>query len=90
MFFSTGSCRSVYSSKSFLFSLYNINGYAPVKVIIRSTLQATAIPTLVVATPTLSPMGTRHITVKGDHACQSKQYEYIYGCCFVVSHGKVF
>ena len=30
--FSTGSCRYVYLSKSFLFSLYNINGYAPVKV----------------------------------------------------------
>ena len=34
--FSTGSCRYVYSSKSFLFSLYNINGYAPVKVNIKS------------------------------------------------------
>ena len=30
--FSTGSCRYVSSTKSFLFSLYNINGYAPVKV----------------------------------------------------------
>ena len=34
--FSTGSCRSGYSSKSFLFSLYNINGYAPVKMNIMS------------------------------------------------------
>ena len=33
--FSTGSCRYVYSSKSFLFSLYNINGYAPIKVHIK-------------------------------------------------------
>ena len=34
--FSTGSCHYVSSSKSFLFSLYNINGYAPVKVNIKS------------------------------------------------------
>ena len=32
-----GSCRYVYSSKSFLFSLYNINGYAPVKLNIKSS-----------------------------------------------------
>ena len=31
-----------------------------------TTLQATAIPTLVVATPTLSPMGTLHITLPVD------------------------
>ena len=34
--FSTGSCGGVSSSKSFLFSLYNINGYSPVKVKIKS------------------------------------------------------
>ena len=33
---STGSCHYVHSRKSFLFSLYNINGYAPVKVNIKS------------------------------------------------------
>ena len=43
--FSTGSCRSVYSSKSFLFSLYNINGYAPVKVNIKSSHYSNAIYT---------------------------------------------
>ena len=31
-----------------------------------TTLQAIAIPTLVVATPTLSPMGTLHITLPVD------------------------
>ena len=43
--FSTGSCRSVYSSKSFLLSLYNINGYAPVKVNIMSGQYGNAIYT---------------------------------------------
>ena len=33
--FSTGSCRWVSSSKEFLFSLYNINGYSPVKLEIK-------------------------------------------------------
>ena len=31
-----GSCSSASSSKSFVFSLYNINGYAPVKLKIKS------------------------------------------------------
>ena len=35
--FSTGSCRRVYSTKTFMFSLYNINGYAPVKQNIKSS-----------------------------------------------------
>ena len=43
--FSTGSCRYVSSSKSFLFSLYNINGYAPVKVNIKSSRYGKAIYT---------------------------------------------
>ena len=43
--FSSGSCRYVYSSKSFLFSLYNINGYAPVKVNIKSSRYSKAIYT---------------------------------------------
>ena len=43
--FSTGSCRWVSSSKSFLFSLYNINGYAPVKVNIKSSHYGNAIYT---------------------------------------------
>ena len=43
--FSSGSCRSVYSSKSFLFSLYNINGYAPAKVNIKSSQYSNAIRT---------------------------------------------
>ena len=38
-----GSCRYVYSSKSFLFSLYNINGYAPVKLNIKSSHYSNAI-----------------------------------------------
>ena len=42
---STGSCRSVYSSKSYLNSLYNINGYAPVKVNIKSGDYSNAIYT---------------------------------------------
>ena len=37
---STGSQEAVSSSKSFLFSLYNINGYAPVKVNIKSSQQS--------------------------------------------------
>ena len=43
--FSTGSCRYVYSSNSFLFSLYNINGYAPVKVNTKSSSYSKAIYT---------------------------------------------
>ena len=43
--FTTGSCRYVYSSKSFLFSIYNINGYAPVKVNIKSSYYSKAIYT---------------------------------------------
>ena len=43
--FSTGSCRYVSSSKSFLFSLYNINGYAPFKVNIKSSRSSYAIYT---------------------------------------------
>ena len=43
--FPTGSCRYVYSSQSFLFSLYNINGYAPVKVNIKSSRYSKAIYT---------------------------------------------
>ena len=41
--FSTGSYRFVSSSKSFLFSLYNINCYAPVKLNIRSSRYSYAI-----------------------------------------------
>ena len=41
--FSTGSCRYVYSTKTFLFSLYNINGYAPVKLNIKSSRYSNAI-----------------------------------------------
>ena len=41
--FSTGSYRFVSSNQSFLFSLYNINGYAPVKVNIRSSRYSHAI-----------------------------------------------
>ena len=37
MFFFSGSCRWISSSKSFLYSLYNINGYAPVKLMIKSS-----------------------------------------------------
>ncbi|CAH3155984.1 unnamed protein product, partial [Porites evermanni] len=40
---SPGSCRYVYSNKSFLFSLYNINGYAPVKLNIKSSHYSSAI-----------------------------------------------
>ena len=41
---STGqSCGAVSSSKSFLFSLYNINGYVPVKLNITSSGYSTAI-----------------------------------------------
>ena len=43
--FSTGSCRYVSSNKSFLFSLYNINGYVPVKVNIKSGYYSGAIRT---------------------------------------------
>ena len=41
--FSTGSYRFVSSSKSFLFSLYNINGYVPVKLNIKSSRYSKAI-----------------------------------------------
>ena len=41
--FSTGSYRYVSSSKSFLFSLYNINGYVPVKLNIKSSRYSYAI-----------------------------------------------
>lgn len=42
---SAGSCHHVLSSKSFLFSLYSINGYAPVKLDIKSSPYSTAIYT---------------------------------------------
>ena len=41
--FSTGSYRFVSSNQSFLFSLYNINGYAPVKLNIRLSRYSYAI-----------------------------------------------
>ena len=41
--FFTGSYRFVSSNQSFLFSLYNINGYAPVKLNIRSSRYSYAI-----------------------------------------------
>ena len=41
--FSTGSYRYVSSSKSFLFSLSNINGYVPVKLNIKSSRYSYAI-----------------------------------------------
>ena len=41
--FSPGSFRHVSSSKSFLFSLYNINGYVPVKLNIKSSQYSYAI-----------------------------------------------
>ena len=41
--FSTGICRNLPSKKAFLFSLYNINGYAPVKVNIKPSRYSYAI-----------------------------------------------
>ena len=43
---------ATYSSKSFLFSLYNINGYSPVKVNIKSSRYSNAIYTFFTMGPT--------------------------------------
>ncbi|CAH3018139.1 unnamed protein product [Porites evermanni] len=59
---SPSSCRSVYSSKSFLFSLYNINGYAPVKVNIKSSRYSTAIDTCSRYGPTFGGAHDLHIS----------------------------
>ena len=60
--FSTGSCSYVYSSNSFLFSLYNINGYAPVKVNIKSSRYSTAIDTCSRYGPTFGGAHDLHIS----------------------------
>ena len=70
--FSPGSCRHVSSSKSFLYSLYNINGYAPVKLKIKSSRYSKAIWTCSIDGPTFggndlfisdnAPSNQRHVS----------------------------
>ena len=60
--FSIGSRRYVSSSKSFLFSLYNINGYAPVKVNIKSSHYSSAIYTWSGYGPTFGAGHDLHIS----------------------------
>ena len=70
--FSTGSCRYVYSSKSFLFSLYNINGYAPVKVNIKSNQYSVAIYTCSTYGPTFG--GGHDLRISNNAASNSVSY----------------
>ena len=60
--FSTGSCRYLSSSKAFLFSLYNVKGYAPVKVNIKSGHYDTAIYTCSSRGPTFGNGHDLHIS----------------------------
>ena len=73
--FFTGSCRSVYSSKSFLFSLYNINGYAPVKVNIKSSHYSNAILTCSSDGPIFGA-GGHDLYISNNAASNSNSYTY--------------
>ena len=75
MFFSTGSCRSVYSRKSFLFSLYNINGYTSVKVNIKSSRYSYAIHTCSSYGPTF---GEKYFDLYIHNNAASYRYSYTY------------
>ena len=72
--FSTGSCRYVYSSNSFLFSLYNINGYAPVKVNIKSGQYSNAIRTCSDSGPSFG--GGRDWWIANNAAGNHNSYTY--------------
>ncbi|CAH3188601.1 unnamed protein product, partial [Porites evermanni] len=69
-----GSCRYVYSSKSFLFSLYNINGYAPVKVNIKSSSYSGAIYTCSSYGPTFG--GGNDLYIPNNAASNRNSYTY--------------
>ena len=72
--FSLRFCRYVYSSKSFLFSLYNINGYAPVKVNIMSSGYRYAIYTCSDRGPSF---GVGHdLGISNNAASNRKSYTY--------------
>ena len=73
--FSTGSCRYVYSSKSFLFALYNINGYAPVKVNIKSSRYSDAILTCSNHGPIFGA-GGHDLYISNNAASNSYSYTY--------------
>ena len=82
--FSTGSCRYVYSSKSFLFSLYNINGYAPVKVNIKSSRYSTAIDTCSRYGPTFGGAHDLHIS---NNAASNRNSYTSCGYSYPLPHG---
>ncbi|CAH3131890.1 unnamed protein product [Porites lobata] len=68
-----GPCRYVYSNKSFLFSLYNIKGYAPVKVNIKSSQYSTAIYACSSYGPTF---GGHDLHISNNAASNSYSYTY--------------
>ena len=82
--FSTGSCSYVYSSNSFLFSLYNINGYAPVKVNIKSSRYSNTIDTCSTYGPTFGGAHDLHIS---NNAASNRNSYTSCGYSYPLPHG---
>ena len=64
-----GSCRHVSSSKAFLFSLYNVNGYAPVKLKVLSSGYSAAVWPCAIDGPTF---GYNDLFISSNAASSSK------------------
>ena len=70
----SGTCRYASSSKSFLYSLYNINGYAPVKLMIKSSRYSYAIYTCSDRGPAF---GSAHdLWISNNAASNQKSFTY--------------
>ena len=82
--FSTGSCRYVYSTKTFMFSLYNINGYAPVKQNIKSSYYSKAIYTCSRHRPTF---GRGHDLYISNNAASNRNSYTACDCSFTPPTG---
>ena len=82
--FSTGSCRYVYSTKTFMFSLYNINGYAPVKQKIKSSHYSKAIYTCSRHRPTF---GRGHDLYISNNAASNRNSYTACDCSFTPPTG---
>ncbi|XP_015760055.1 PREDICTED: basement membrane proteoglycan-like [Acropora digitifera] len=70
----SGSCDFASSSKSFIYSLYNINGFSPVKLQIISGQQSLAILRCSIYGPTFG--GTRDILISNNAASNRKSQTY--------------
>ena len=80
----SGSCRSVSSSKSFLYSLYNINSYAPVKLKIKSIRYSAAI----YACPNYGPIfGGGHDLLISNNAASNQQSHTYCGHTYLIPPG---